>query len=175
MYLVFKKGTTFSIEQETNQLGNSDFLKESKPINTSNLREDNKLDESSESNATAVGKNANATDEASPVNTENMAVSAVDQKPVKNVSAVFRNIDERKIQSDTKDIEDESGNNILQARRVVTASPIPTTTPTRTTSPNPFSNAGIASSITTGSLEDVQTSTVESVVRKRHRRRRQGK
>lgn len=152
-------------------MGHTDFLKESKPINISNLREDNKLDESSESNATAAGRNSNVTDETSSANTENMTVPAVDQKPIKNISTVFRNIDERKIQSDTKDIEDESGNNILQARRVVTASPIPTTTPTRFTSTNTFSNAGGNGS----SLDDVQTSTADSGVRKRHRRRRQEK
>lgn len=38
------------------------------------------------------------------------------EKPAKNLSNVFRDIDEKKIQSDAKDIEDDS-HNILQLRR----------------------------------------------------------
>lgn len=40
----------------------------------------------------------------------------IDEKPAKNHSNVFRDIDAKKIQSDAKDIEDES-TNILQSRR----------------------------------------------------------
>lgn len=95
-------------------------------------------------------------------------VDAVEIKPSKSVTDVFRHIDEKKIQSNTKDIEDESGN-ILQTRRVQ----IVTTTiaPSRSTLPNTFSDAGGNG----GTLENVQTLGSDSVVRKRHRRRRQGR
>lgn len=147
-------------------------MKESKPINTSNLREDNKLEESSEPNATAAGKIPNATNEVSQAINENVTVQPIGEKPAKNVSAVFRNIDERKIQSDTKDIEDESGNNILQARRVITAVPMPTIPPNRSTLINTISNT----SGNVSTLDDVQTLSADTAVRKRHRRRRrQGK
>lgn len=92
-----------------------------------------------------------------------------EEKPSKNVTEVFRDIDEKKIQSNTKDIEDESGN-ILHTRRVqiVTTTVAP---PSRSTLPNTFSNAGGNG----GTLENVQTLGSDSVVRKRHRRRRQGR
>lgn len=147
------------------------MLKEPKPINTSNLHEDNKLDEGTESNDTTSKKNPDSVLTLSIDNIENVTIASVEAKPVKNVSAVFRHIDERKIQSDTKDIEDESGNNILQTRRVVTITPIPTVPPVRSTSPNTFSNAGGNG----GTLDNIQTLSADSVVRKRHRRRRQGR
>lgn len=94
------------------------------------------------------------------------------EKYVKNASS-FRHIDHTKIQSDTKDIIDDSGDNIINLKRVVTTTT--TTTPTiptvRTTLPNTFSNAGGNG----GKLDDVQTLTSDSVIRKRHRRRRQGR
>lgn len=97
---------------------------------------------------------------------------AEEEKLIKNDSIVRNNIDYKKIQSDTKDIEVESFDNILQLRRTV---PLTTTTtqPTvvRTTQSNTFSNAGGNG----GSLDDVQTLTADTVVRKRHRRRRQGR
>lgn len=54
-------------------------------------------------------------------------VANVDEKLTKNLSNVFRNIDAKKIQSDTKDIEDESGY-ILQNRRVTAKTTVLTTT-----------------------------------------------
>lgn len=89
-------------------------------------------------------------------------------KASKNVSAVFRNIDEKKIQSNTKDIEDESGN-ILQTRRVQIAAT--TIAPSRSTLPNMFSDTGGNG----GTLENVQTLGSDSVIRRRHRRRRHGR
>lgn len=92
-------------------------------------------------------------------------VNEVEAKVTKNVTEVFRDIDEKKIQSNTKDIEDES-DNILQTRRVQ----ILTTTiaPSRTTLPNTFSNSGGNG----GTLDNVQILTVDSVTAKRQRRRR---
>lgn len=97
------------------------------------------------------------------------------EKHAKNASTNhFRHIDHTKIQSDTKDIIDDSGDNIINLKRVITTSTT-STTPTiptaRTTLPNTFSNAGGNG----GKLDDVQMLTSDSVVRKRHRRRRQGR
>lgn len=89
-------------------------------------------------------------------------------KASKNASGVFRHIDEKKIQSNTKDIEDESGN-ILQTRRVQIAAT--TIAPSRSTLPNTFSDTGGNG----GTLENVQTLGSDSVIRRRHRRRRQGR
>lgn len=96
-------------------------------------------------------------------------VELVEDKPSKNVTDVFRDIDEKKIQSNTKDIEDESGN-ILQTRRVQIATTT-TASPSRSTLPNTFSDAGGNG----GTLENVQTLGSDSVVPKRHRRRRSGR
>lgn len=96
------------------------------------------------------------------------------EKYVKNASSYhFRHIDHTKIQSDTKDIIDDSGDNIINLKRVITTTTTTTQiTPTvRTTLPNTFSNAGGNG----GKLDDVQTLTSDSVIRKRHRRRRQGR
>lgn len=113
-------------------------------------------------NAEITYKNENRTE---PIGSR---VDEVEDKANKNVSGVFRHIDEKKIQSNTKDIEDESGN-ILQTRRVQ----ILTTTiaPSRSTLPNTFSDAGGNG----GTLENVQTLGTDSNIRKRHRRRRQGR
>lgn len=92
------------------------------------------------------------------------------EKHVKNASSNhFRHIDHTKIQSDTKDIIDDSGDNIIHLKRVTTTTPtIPTI---RTTLPNTFSNAGGNG----GHVDNVQMLTSDSVIRKRHRRRRQGR
>lgn len=94
-----------------------------------------------------------------------------EEKIIKNDSIIRSNIDYKKIQSDTKDIEIESSDNILQLRRIVTSSTTTTQPTPRSTQRNTFSNAGGNG----GTLDDVQTLTVDSVVRKRHRRRRQGR
>ncbi|KAJ6633667.1 Dorsal-ventral patterning protein tolloid, partial [Pseudolycoriella hygida] len=93
------------------------------------------------------------------------------EKNVKNASSShFRHIDHTKIQSDTKDIIDDSGDNIYNLKRVTTTTTTPSPT-TRTTLPNTFSNAGGNG----GKLDDVEMLTSDSVIRKRHRRRRQGR
>lgn len=133
--------------------------------------EDNLINEekSSEVNATIID------DRRDNVTSSVASSDALDtEKYVKNASTnYFRHIDHTKIQSDTKDIIDNSGDNIINLKRVTTTTT--TTTPTiptiRTTLPNTFSNAGGNG----GKLDDVQMLTSDSVIRKRHRRRRQGR
>lgn len=108
--------------------------------------------------------------------TVTLEVTTDEVKLIKNNSIIRSDIDSKKIQSDTKDIEIESSDNILQLRRIVPSAGLTTTTQAtpRSTQPNVFSNAGGNG----GTLDDVQTLTVDSVVRKRHnnrRRRRQGR
>lgn len=86
------------------------------------------------------------------------------------MSIVLRNVDHRKIQSDTKDIEDDSGNNFVSERKVII---LPTSQPTqRSTLPNVYSNAG-------GSglkLDDVELHHSEAAAaRRRHRRGRKNR
>lgn len=90
------------------------------------------------------------------------------EKLEKNISNKMRHIDHSKIQSDTKDILDDSGDNILQLKKLTTTT---TAIPTRTTLSKTFSNSGGNG----GTLDDVQTLTADAAVRKRHRRRRQGR
>lgn len=91
-----------------------------------------------------------------------------EEKPNKNITDVFRDIDEKRIQSDTKDIEDETGN-ILQLRRTVVTTSTVAPAVIRSTLANTYSNSGGNG----GTLDDIQTLGVDSVVRRRHRRRRQ--
>lgn len=77
-----------------------------------------------------------------------------------------RNVDQRKIQSNTKDIEMDSGNNFVAERRMVI---LPTSLPTqRSTLPNVYSNAGGNGM----KLDDVDFLHAEGPVRRRHRRGR---
>lgn len=97
----------------------------------------------SANNATTLQSNANESIERKigyVVNKTNASSQATitDEKPVKNLSNVFRDIDAKKIQSNAKDIEDES-TNILQSRRSTvnnsgTSATITTTTTTTSTS-----------------------------------------
>lgn len=116
---------------------------------------------------TPVNRHAEIIMENKENRTEPIEIKATEaeDKPSKNVTEVFRHIDEKKIQSDTKDIEDESGN-ILQTRRVQIATS--TIAPSRSTLPNTFSDAGGNG----GTLENVQTLGSDTVIRRRHRRRR---
>lgn len=86
-----------------------------------------------------------------------------------NVTSNVASESEKHMQN-AKDIIDDSGDNL---NRVYTSST--TTTPTiptiRTTLPNTFSNAGGNG----GKFDDVQMLTSDSMVHKRHRRRRQGR
>ncbi|KAH8382434.1 hypothetical protein KR009_003503 [Drosophila setifemur] len=80
--------------------------------------------------------------------------------------AFHRNVDARKIQSDNKDIEDDSGNNFVSDRRP--SHVLPTSLPEhRSTLPNVYSNAG-----GNGMQLDDEVDFLHSqgVVRRRHRR-----
>ncbi|EDV93120.1 dorsal-ventral patterning protein tolloid [Drosophila grimshawi] len=79
--------------------------------------------------------------------------------------ALLRNVDARKIQSNNKDIEDDSGNNFVAERRQHI---VPTSLPTqRSTMPNVYSNAGGNGMHLD---EDVDFLHSQGVVRRRHRR-----
>lgn len=161
------------IFKETNAAALSNNLNKNSHVNNVLPKSDEENlineDKSSEVNATIIDdKKDNFT----------LSVASSDtlesEKNVKNASSNhFRHIDHTKIQSDTKDIIDDSGDNIINLKRVVTTTSTSTTTmPTiRTTLPNTFSNAGGNG----GKLDDVQMLTSDSVIRKRHRRRRQGR
>lgn len=102
------------------------------------------------------------------------AETTTERKLVKNESIIRSDIDSKKIQSDTKDIEIESSDNILQLRRIVSAVATTTQATPRSTQANVFSNAGGNG----GTLDDVQTLTADKIIRRRHqnhRRRRQGR
>lgn len=98
-------------------------------------------------------------------------ISEIVEKLEKNASNTIRNIDHSKIQSDTKDILYNSGDNILQLKKVGSVTTTTTAIPMRTTLSKTFSNSGGNG----GTLDDVQTLTADKAVRKRHRRRRQGR
>lgn len=84
-----------------------------KPFNgTINANNDTALQSSvNESIERKIGSDA-----VNNMNLESQTTITADEKPVKNLTNVFRDIDAKKIQSNTKDIEDES-TNILQSRR----------------------------------------------------------
>lgn len=96
----------------------------------------------------------------------------LNEKVNKSISdnITLRNIDTNKIQSNTKDIVDDDGENIVlnSNRKVITATspPIP-----RTTLPNIFSNSGGNGE----NLDNVQLLSLEGSNRKRHRNKRQYK
>lgn len=79
--------------------------------------------------------------------------------------ALHRNVDARKIQSNNKDIEDDSGNNFVAERRQHI---VPTSLPTqRSTMPNVYSNAGGNGMHLD---DDVDFLHAQGIVRRRHRR-----
>lgn len=82
----------------------------------------------------------------------------------------LRNFDTNKIQSNTKDITDDSGDNIINSNRkivsAVTVLPV-----SRSTMPNRFSNNG-------GNglkVDEIEILNGDGAVRKRHKRKRQGR
>ncbi|XP_055381621.1 dorsal-ventral patterning protein tolloid isoform X2 [Condylostylus longicornis] len=80
------------------------------------------------------------------------------------ISGHARNVDLRKIQSNTKDIEDDSGNNFVSEKKVII---LPTSLPIqRSTAANVFSNAGGNG----GKLDDIEFFQVDGPIRRRHRR-----
>lgn len=104
--------------------------------------------------------------------------SKANNKSSSEIVTSMRNIDTNKIQSNTKDIVDDSGNNIVNSdnlqsynRRisaVVTSAPV-----VRSTLANHFSNAGGNG----GSVDDIEILNANGTgdVKKRHRNRRQNK
>lgn len=78
-----------------------------------------------------------------------------------------RNVDQRKIQSNTKDIELDTGNNFVSERKVVI---LPTSLPAqRSTLPNVYSNAG-GNGMKLDEIQEIKGSS--TVVKRRHRRGR---
>lgn len=81
----------------------------------------------------------------------------------------LRNIDTNKIQSNTKDITQNSDNIIVNNRRVLTVTT--SAPPVRSTLPNTFSDGGGNGR----TLDDVQILEAEGKAKRRHRNRRHGK
>lgn len=78
-----------------------------------------------------------------------------------------RNVDQRKIQSNTKDIELDTGNNFVPERKVVI---LPTSLPAqRSTLPNVYSNAG-GNGMKLDEIQEIKGSS--TIVKRRHRRGR---
>ena len=78
-----------------------------------------------------------------------------------------RNVDQRKIQSNTKDIELDTGNNFVSERKVVI---LPTSLPNqRSTLPNVYSNAG-GNGMKLDDIQEIKGSS--TIVKRRHRRGR---
>ncbi|XP_065076987.1 protein tolkin-like [Ochlerotatus camptorhynchus] len=123
---------------------------------------------SSSSNVTPSSSNGNDSDSSSTI--------AKNKKNAKTTD--FRNIDQNRIQSDTKDIViDDSSDNIISNNHVsrklasrTLLTPPTTSKPVRTTQANRFSNAGGNGR----TLEDVQVLNGDGTItaHKRHRRRR---
>lgn len=96
--------------------------------------------------------------------------TAIPEK-IKPVSV--RHLDHTKIQSDTKDIALDDNILVHSVRRTMKVAPVhhptaATTAVPRTTHAKTYSNAA-------GSWDDVQTLTANMTIKKRHRRRRQGR
>lgn len=142
--------------------------------------------------------NTNLESQTTTTTTTATPTTITDEKPVKNLSNVFRDIDAKKIQSNAKDIEDES-TNILQSRRNVqpesgisgggggNGSIASTTTSSTTTAAVPITKSApnsISSSVNDASTTEqtnppqanepnVANVDAEIVSQKRHRRHRQ--
>ncbi|KAM8704027.1 hypothetical protein ACLKA7_008617 [Drosophila subpalustris] len=87
-------------------------------------------------------------------------------QPLNKSQTLHRNVDARKIQSNNKDIEDDSGNNFVAERRQHI---VPTSLPTqRSTMPNVYSNAGGNGMHLDN--DDVDFLHAHGVVHRRHRR-----
>lgn len=169
------------MQQETNQLlsTNNDSITASTANVQSNASANHMLESNHQLNITTMDVNELEVETTTSATASSTAATAptettTEVKLIKNDSIVRSDIDSKKIQSDTKDIEIESSDNILQLKRIVPAQTTTTQATLRSTQPNVFSNAGGNG----GTLDDVQTLTVDSVVRRRHsnrRRRRQGR
>lgn len=127
-----------------------------------------------EINATVIENNENIILNLSQHNnqTSSSKTKLLSEKVNKTAAENFtlRNIDAKKIQSNTKDIVEDDGDNLMlnSHRKIVpaTSTPIP-----RTTLPNIYSNSGGNA----GNIDNVQILSMEGSNRKRHRNRRQNK
>lgn len=130
-------------------------------------------------NATIIDNNENIIlniSEITGTNTETPSHTSTTEetKHVRNITELIRDIDKNKIQSDTKDITDDSGDNIVVSTNNKKSSNGVSTvsTPTvRSTQANIFSNAGGNG----GTLDNIEILNGDGSIRKRHRRRRQGR
>lgn len=103
--------------------------------------------------------------------TESLTSTTI-QKPNRNISDLIRDHDRNKIQSDTKDITDDSGDNIIGPTKKTIITNNTTAVPIiRSTASNIFSN----NEGNGGSLDNVEILNGDGKIRKRHRRRRQGR
>lgn len=126
---------------------------------------DNRPENQAEINATIVQYSSNHSNPldifGTPSQTEEEVVKKIDGN-------VTRHTEYDKIQSNSKDIVNHSGEHIQQRRVTVS----PTNSPAvRSTLANRFSNAGGNG----GHLDDIETLTANGAIRRRHRKRRQGR
>uniref|UniRef100_A0A6P4EUP2 Metalloendopeptidase n=1 Tax=Drosophila rhopaloa TaxID=1041015 RepID=A0A6P4EUP2_DRORH len=95
-----------------------------------------------------------------------LTLAEIGFKPSNKTQALHRNVDARKIQSDNKDIEDDSGNNFVAERRP--SQIVPTSLPEQRSTPaHVYSNAGGNGMQLTDEVDFLHS---RGVVRRRHRR-----
>lgn len=169
------------ISQETsdNQLKNIKSVKEL-PIGQQLGSKSSEEGPNLQINATIIDNNENIIlniSEITGINTEPSLTSTTEEtKHVRNITELIRDIDKNKIQSDTKDITDDSGDNIVSSsntnnKKILSSTVTPSTLTVRSTQANIFSNAGGNG----GTLDNIEILNGDGSIRKRHRRRRQGR
>lgn len=171
-----------SQETSDNQLKNIKSVKElpiGQQLGSKSSEEGSNQGPNLQINATIIDNNENIIlniSEITKTNTEPPLTSTTEEtKHVRNITELIRDIDKNKIQSDTQDITDDSGDNIVNSNTINKKTNSATTTPTtllvRSTQANTFSNAGGNG----GTLENIEILNGDGSIRKRHRRRRQGR
>uniref|UniRef100_A0A336MKA2 Metalloendopeptidase n=1 Tax=Culicoides sonorensis TaxID=179676 RepID=A0A336MKA2_CULSO len=173
------------VETSDNQLQNIKSVKEL-PLEQQLATKSSEEGPNLQINATIIDNNENIVlnfSEITVINTEPSVPSTTEEsKPVRNITELIRDIDKNKIQSDTKDIIDDSGDNIVTSNNnnnnnhfhhnkkhlSSTTTPIPLV---RSTQANIFSNSGGNG----GTLDHIEILNGDGSIRKRHRRRRQGR
>ncbi|KAG5673535.1 hypothetical protein PVAND_003575 [Polypedilum vanderplanki] len=127
-----------------------------------------------EINATVIENNENIILNLTQNNANNLTSSLKMNSKLNNKSIsemiTLRNIDTNKIQSNTKDIVDNSDNIVSNGghRKIITTNTSPSTPVVRTTSANTFSNAGGNGE----TLDKIQLLTIDGNNKKRHRNRK---
>lgn len=158
------------ITQETNQLQSASTSNESSATSALRNTTDNKNEENQPLNVTAIDVERDNNSIVNGIESTTAETVTEEEKFIKNDSVIRTDIDYKKIQSNTKDIEVESTDNILQLRRIATTVTTTQATP-RSTQRNVLGGA-----VGNGSgLDDVQTLAAHTVVKRRHRRRRRNK